>query len=63
MSIAGDLFAQYRLAQSQAGHMVLLRDGYPIAQGSMATVMLNPFYWLTTDAKSITGVASTTEQA
>ena len=39
-----DLFhvPQWSLSQSSAGHMVLLRDGYPVAQGSMQTLSVHP---------------------
>lgn len=40
-----NLFTTFRIKQSEAGHHVLLADGYPIAQGSRATISLNRFYW------------------
>ena len=41
---SADLFhvPQWSLSQSSAGHMVLLRDGYPVAQGSESTCLLHP---------------------
>lgn len=45
-----DLFARYWIKQSEAGHLVLMRDDYPAAQGSLADIMLNPNYRLAKSA-------------
>lgn len=41
---SADLFhvPQWSLYQSSAGHMVLLRDGYPVAQGNLTTLCIHP---------------------
>ena len=44
----------YQVQQSSAGHHVLTRDGWPVAQGSMQTISLNPGYkrWMTPNNRS-----------
>lgn len=39
-----DLFTRFTVVKTEAGHHVLLRDGCPVAQGSMQTLRLSP-YW------------------
>ena len=46
VAVPPDLFhvPVWALQQSSAGHMVLTLDDYPVAQGDIGTVSLNPGY-------------------
>ena len=48
-----DLFSRYRVKPSDAGHLVLLCDGQVLAQGSIDTLRLNPWYNRTNTAPDL----------